>query len=87
MYGSFSSNPYDDFRVRRKGPRFHLNGADDKFTSEQQKAADRFEASWKEKLRARKQEREEQNKGKDLEGVRGTNSFVEESGTYQWTIK
>jgi hypothetical protein len=86
MTATFSSNPYDQVTVRRKGPRYQVKG-DDKYCSETQKAADKFEREWKEKMNARKAERAELNKGKDIEGVRGTNSFVEESGTYKWSYK
>jgi hypothetical protein len=86
MTGEFSSHRYTDFQVRRKGPRFCVEG-DDKYCSEQQKLADKFEKQWKESAKVRKLERELADKGKDLQGVRGTNGLMEESGAYKWTIR
>jgi thiol-disulfide isomerase/thioredoxin len=86
MACSFSSNPYDELECRRKGPRFVVTG-DDKYCSEQQKAADKFELSWKAAAAKRREEADLLNVGKDLQGVRGTNAFVEESGVHKWTIK
>ena len=86
MSCSFSSNPYDDLECRRKGPRFIVTG-DDKYCNDQQKAADKFEQNWKEAAKKRRLEAEALNVGKDLQGVRGTNAFMEESGVHKWTVK
>jgi thiol-disulfide isomerase/thioredoxin len=86
MYVTFSTNPYQEFECRRKGPRYQVEG-DEKFTTEAQKLSDKYEKQWKENMKARKLEQAQENVGKDLEGVRGTNSFFEESGVYRWTCK
>ena len=72
--------------VQRKGPRYQVEG-DDKYTSEAQKGMDKFEREWKENMQKRKADHAKENEGKDLQGVRGTNSFVEDSGVYKWTYR
>lgn len=68
MYLTFSSSR-EDFRCRRKGPRHAVKG-DEKYCSEMQRAADKYELKFKEETKARKAKMAEANKGKDLQGIR-----------------
>ena len=85
LYCELASLPYETFQCRRKGQRHPVKG-DEKFTTENQKLADKWMAEQAERETAWKARRAEANKGKDIQGIRGTNALSEDTGVYKWTM-
>ena len=81
-----SSDRYSSHSCRRKGLRVKVPG-DEKYVDKAQQARDRYEAEWKQKLKHRAAEEKAASKGRDVRGTRGTNSFMEDTGSYTWTCK
>jgi hypothetical protein len=81
-----ASEPYNRYVCRRKGARHPVKG-DEKYVSEAQKLADKWLAEHMKKEKEWRARKEELNKGKDIQGIRGTNALTEDTGTYKWTLK
>lgn len=77
---------YNDIYVRRVGDRCPCPGEEPYLTKEQ-KERDKRSAEWRAKLVAYKQKLKEQRIGKDIECMRGTISFLPNTGTHYWTFR
>ena len=76
----------ESVKVRRKGARVKVPG-EEKYVDKAQAARDRYQAQYKQTLKKRAAEAKAARQGRDVQGTRGTNSFVEETGVYKWTCK
>jgi thioredoxin len=79
-------NDYNMHFMRRKGARVKVQG-DEKYADKAQQARDRYTFQYQQQQKQRAKEAKEAGRGRDIQGTRGTHSFMEETGVYKWTCK
>ena len=86
LSGYWDNAEYQRFHLRRKGGRLHVKGEEKIITSEQQHLDLQMHAMREQRQLMQKIRRQEQ-KGKNSQAIRGTNTMGPNSGVHSWTLR
>lgn len=90
--GSYMINGFEGYvdgrycNMRRDGDRRPVPG-EEEYLSEEQKSRDKRSAEWREKWEDQKRKAQQERIGRDVESIRGSTAFVQNSGIHYWSLR